>query len=213
MDRSPLFQKFTAPIGTYGNALLNWRSCSAAEIATYAWSYRYAAMNLISLRQNHEIVSIDEHALPILFLYRHSFELYLKALVYRAALVSITEEELVLVLPKLWREHSLLRLLEMSTPLLRSKYVYMWDEELEQKITNVAADLDEVDSGSYAFRYPVTSRGQPALPPHFQMNIFVYSEILENVLDDLREICRSLEERRIESSAQMKLVLHHLRGV
>lgn len=37
------------------------------------------------------------------------------------------------------------------------------------------------------------------------------TEILENVLDDLNEICRSLEGRRIESSAQMKLALHSLR--
>jgi hypothetical protein len=168
-------------------------------------------MSLISLRERREIGSIDEHALPILFLYRHSFELYLKALVYRAALVSIAEEELALAIPKLWREHSLVRLLEMSGPLLQSKYVHMWDDELEEKIAHVAAELDEVDAGSYAFRYPVTSSGQSALPTNFQTNIFVYSEILENVMDDLSELCRFLEGKRIESSAQMKLALHNLR--
>lgn len=159
MNRPPVFQKFHAPVGTYGNALLNWRSNSAAEITTYAWSYRCAAMNLISFRERREIGSIDEHALPILFLYRHSFELYLKALVYRAALVSIAEEELALAIPRLWREHSLVRLLEMSKPLLRSKYVHMWDNELEEKVAHVATEVDGVDAGSYAFRYPVTSSG------------------------------------------------------
>ncbi len=211
MTRPPVFQKFHAPLGTYGNALLNWRKNSAAEITAYAWSYRCAAMNLISFREQRGIGSIDEHALPILFLYRHSFELYLKALVYRAAVVSIAEEELALAIPKLWREHSLVRLLAMSGPLLRSKFVHMWDDELEEKIAHVAAELDEVDAGSYAFRYPVTSSGQPALPTHFQTNIFVYSEILENVMDDLSELCRFLEGKRIESSAQMKLALHNLR--
>lgn len=211
MSRPRVFQKFQAPIGSHGNALLNWRTNSAAEIITYAWSYRCAAMNLISHRERREFVSIDEHALPILFLYRHAFELYLKALVYRAALVSIAEEELTLAIPKLWREHSLLRLLEMCGPLLRSKYVHMWDDELEEKIAHVAGELDEIDAGSYAFRYPVTSSGQPALPTHFQTNIFVYSEILENVMDDLAELCRFLEGKRIESSTQMKLVLHKLR--
>lgn len=210
-SRPPVFQRFCAPVGIHGNALLNWKKNSAAEIITYAWSYRSAAMSLISLRERHELESIDERVLPILFLYRHSFELYLKALVYRAALVSIAEDELVLAIPKLWREHSLLRLLEMSAPLLRSRYVHMWDDEIEEKIFHVAKELDEVDNGSYAFRYPVTSNGQPALPTNFQTNIFLYSEILENVMDDLSEICRFLEGRRIESSAQMKLALHKLR--
>jgi len=201
---------FSAPVGAHGNALLNWRPNSAAEIATYAWSYRGAAANLISSYRGNETGTIDERALPILFLYRHAFELYLKALVYRAAVVSIAEEELVLALPRLWREHSLVRLLEMSFPLLRSRYLFMWDDELEEKIARVAKGLDEVDSGSYAFRYPVTSKGQPSLPTHMLTNIFVFSEILENVLDDLSEICRFLESKRIESSAQMKLALHTL---
>lgn len=209
MSRPLLFRQASASIGAYGDALLNWKSNSVAEITTYAWSYRCAASILISQRERQEFGSIDEHALPILYLYRHSFELYLKALVCRAALVSIAEEELVLALPKLWREHSLLRLVDMSSPLLRSRYGCFWDDELGQKIAYVAAELDEVDSGSYSFRYPVTPRGQPALPPNFRTNIFVYSEILENVLDDLSEICRSLEGRRIESSSQMKLALHH----
>jgi hypothetical protein len=210
MVQASLFQMFSAPVGAHGNALLNWRPNSAAEIATYAWAYRGAATNLISSYEGNETSSIDERALPILFLYRHAFELYLKALVYRAAVVSIAEEELVLALPRLWREHSLVRLLEMSFPLLRSRYLSMWDDELEEKIARVAKGLDEVDSGSYAFRYPVTSGGQPSLPTHILTNIFVFSEILENVMDDLSEICRFLEGRRIESSAQMKLALHTL---
>jgi len=211
MSRPPLFEKFMAPIGAHGNAHVNWRNNSVAEITAYASSYRHAASVLISYREQLELVSIDEHALPILFLYRHSFELYLKALVCRAGLISIAEKELVLAMPRLWREHSLLRLLEMSSPLLRSGFSSLWDDELEEKIRHVAAELDEVDSGSYAFRYPVTSRGQPALPPNFQTNIFVYSELIENVLDDLNEICCSVERRRIEASTQMKLALHYLR--
>jgi hypothetical protein len=211
MDQSSLFHMFSAPTGAPGNALLNWRPNSAAEIATYAWSYRGAAAILISSHRGNKFDSIDERALPILFLYRHASELYLKALVYRAAVVSIAEEELMFALPKLWREHSLVRLLEMSFPLLRSRYIFMWDDELEEKIGRVAKGLDEVDAGSYSFRYPVTSKGQPSLPTHMLTNIFVFSEILESVLDDLSEICRFLESKRVESSAQMKLALHTLK--
>jgi hypothetical protein len=210
MNQSLLSQVFAAPIGTPGNALLNWKANSAAEIVAYASSYRSAAMGLIATYEGSQFMNIDERALPILFLYRHSLELYLKALVYRAAVVSIAEEELVLAVPRLWREHSLVRLLQMSSPLLHSRHFHSWDEELEEKIGRVVRSLDEVDPGSYAFRYPVTSSGRPSLPAHFFTNIFAFSEVLENVLDDLSDICRCLEGRRLDASAQMKLALHTL---
>lgn len=72
-----LYQFFSAPVGTYGNALLNWASKPAEELVMYALSYRNAAMSLIVRREQIGIGDIDHGALPILFLYRHSFELYL----------------------------------------------------------------------------------------------------------------------------------------
>lgn len=206
-----LHEKFSAPIGTYGNALLNWTQSSANEISSYAWSYRCAAMNLISFQEKREFGTIDNHALPILFLYRHSFELYLKSLAYRAALSTISEEELIPTLPRLWREHSLCRLVDLCAAVLGDRLLDTYGGELHDKIAKVAQELDEIDAGSYAFRYPVTARGEPALPPHFLTNIFVYSETLEGVLDGLNEYCRFLEGRRIESSTQMKLAFHRFR--
>jgi hypothetical protein len=211
MNQSLLSEVFAAPIGTLGKSLLNWKANSAAEIVAYASSYRSAAMKLIGSHEGGQFVNIDEHALPVLFLYRHSLELYLKALVYRAAVVSIAEEELLLAVPRLWREHSLVRLLQMISPLLHSRHFHLWDEELEEKVGRVVRRLDGVDPGSYAFRYPVTSSGRPSLPDHFFTNIFAFSEVLENVLDDLSDICRCLEGRRLDASAQMKLALHTLR--
>jgi hypothetical protein len=204
-----LHEKFAAPIGTPGNALLNWERCSAAGISSYGWSYRCAAFSLVRMREKNEFDTIDNHALPILFLYRHSFELYLKALVYRAALVSIEERELVDAIPRLWREHSLLRLVQMSAPLLEAKSLACF-EDVHDKVKALATELDEVDSGSYAFRYPVTAKGESALPPNFLTNIFVFSETMESTLDDLREYCRWVEGIQVQCSQQMKLALHHL---
>lgn len=205
-----LYEKFSAPIGTPGNALLNWERCSAAGISSYAWSYRCAAFSLVRLREEKEFDTIDNHALPILFLYRHALELYLKALVYRAALISIDENELVDAIPRLWREHSLLRLVQMSAPLLEAKSLACF-ADVREKVKLLAEKLDEVDSGSYAFRYPVTARGQSALPANFLTNIFVFSETMESALEDMREYCRWVEGIQVQASQQMKLALHHLR--
>lgn len=209
---APIFEMFSATNGTYGNAFLNWRSCAASDIVAYAVSYRNAAMNLIAFRSQREVGAIDEGALPILFLYRHAFELYLKAVVYRAAVLTICEQELLSALPRLWKEHSLMSLLRMAEPILNAKSsrLLVQSGDLYKKVEELSLKIDQVDQGSYSFRYPVTSRGNPSLPKNYMTNIFVFSEAVETVLDDLSQFCGSLEDERLQATEQMKLSLHTL---
>jgi hypothetical protein len=176
-----LLHFFSAPIGTYGNAVVNWTGQPEKDLITYAATYRSAAMNLVAFREQRGFGSIDHAALPILFLYRHSFELYLKSIVFRAAVLTINERELGSALPKLWREHSLVALFEMAKPVLKASEArpLTVTGELEQRIGSLACEIDDVDSGSYSFRYPVTSRGRSALNGTFFTNIFVFSERVE----------------------------------
>lgn len=169
-------------------------------------------MNLVSIKERQNMGSIDHAALPILFLYRHTFELYLKVLAFRAAVLSINEIELVQALPRLWKEHSLVRLVEMSAPVLHASSSLRLTQsgELQDKLMALAKKIDSVDDGSYSFRYPVTSKGNSALPDHFLTNIFVFSEAMERTLDDLSQFCRSLEDESLQTSNQMKLALYPL---
>lgn len=205
-----IFEMFSASSGTYGNAFLNWRSCAASDLLAYAASYRNAAMNLIAFRSQREFGAIDEAALPILFLYRHAFELYLKVVVYRAAMLTISEQELLSALPRLWKEHSLISLLGMAEPILNAKgsRLLVQSGDLYKKVEDLSLKIDQVDQGSYSFRYPVTSRGNRSLPKNFLTNIFVFSDAVETVLDDLSQFCASLEDERLQASEQMKLALH-----
>lgn len=149
-----------------------------------------------------------------MFLYRHSFELYLKAIVYRAAVLTINEQELIAALPKLWREHSLVALFQMARPVLKecAARPLTVTGELERRIESLACEIDSVDSGSYSFRYPITSRGESSLKGTFLTNIFMFSEHVESVLDDVAQFCGSLENEHLRSSEQMKLALHHIQG-
>ena len=209
---SPIHEFFSAPLYTYGNALINWQGKPTQELTAYAHSYRNAASSLVATHQQRIYGTIDEAALPILFLYRHSIELYLKAIVYKAAVVTINEAELGVALPKLWREHSLMALAEMAKPVIStsSGELLAVTGELEQRILDIVRRIDDVDAGSYTFRYPVTSRGTGALPPLFMTNIFVFSDEVEEVLDDIAQFCGHLEDKRIEASGQIKLALHGL---
>jgi hypothetical protein len=203
-----VFELFSNRAAAYGNALLNWQKDPAEEILSYAWSYRRSAISLVASLQQRDVVAIDNGALPILFLYRHSFELYLKALVYHAALLSVDKSELIDALPRLWREHSLLRLVKMSLPVLTGSHPLTVAGELHNEVNALARKLDEVDSGSYSFRYPVSTKGEGSLPENFFMNIFTFSDAMERVLDDLSQFCHSLEKERNSTSDQMKLALH-----
>ena len=196
----------------YGNALLNWGENSADEILIYAWNYRTAAMNLVAFRESQKISTLDYGALPILFLYRHAFELYLKALIYKAAAISINEKDISNALPKLWREHSLVRLVKICGPVLKpsNQHPLTRTGELEKEVTDLAKVIDKVDSGSYAFRYPVTSKGDASLPSHFFTNIFKFSDVVERVFDNLAQFCGSVEDDQQETYSQIKLNLHEI---
>jgi hypothetical protein len=68
-----LLHFFSAPIGTYGNAVVNWAGQPEEDLITYAASYRGATMNLVAFRERRGIGSIDHAVLPILFLLQALF--------------------------------------------------------------------------------------------------------------------------------------------
>lgn len=185
-----LLHFFSAPVGTRGNAVLNWTAEPTGDVIAYARSYRTAANRLLHAEEKREFGELDHDACPILFLFRHSLELYLKAMICRAALISVSEAELVEVLPRLWREHSLVRLLAMSEPVLDAlgrslpalRFVY-------EDVLDVVEELDRVDPGSYVFRYPVTVKGTASLPSTMLVNVFIFSEQVDRALTYFSDIC------------------------
>lgn len=205
-----VFEFFSAPRGTPGNAVLNWSNYTANDIIAFAWSYQRAAMGLVLSLEGRPLSSVDEGALPIMFLYRHAFELYLKAIVYRAAVLTINQHELQNALPRLWREHSLMRLAKMAEPAMHPDGMrpLVKAGELHQKVFAMAAKIDEIDPASYSFRYPIASSGKSALPQNLLTNISIFSEAMESVLVDVAQFCRCLEDERLRTSAQMKIALH-----
>ena len=142
---------YSAPRGTYGNALLNWGNHAPSDVVSYAVSYRNAAHGLIAVCERRDVGDIDAGACPVIFLFRHAIELYLKAMVYRLARLSVDDQELRLVLPWLWREHSLMRLMRMAQPVLTA----MTDSlplalrAIDEDELHFLSDLDRIDPGSY----------------------------------------------------------------
>ncbi|WP_199135367.1 hypothetical protein [Delftia sp. ASV31] len=185
---------YSAPRGTYGNTLLNWSKHAPSDVVSYAVSYRNAAHCLIADYERRGVGDIDYGACPVIFLFRHAIELYLKAMVYRLAKLSVDDQELRWVLPRLWREHSLMKLLSMAQPVLTAMRdrLPLALRVIDEDELQFLSDLDRVDPGSYSFRYPVASTGGAALKGILMTNIFVFGQMADRTLDSLNAICRHL---------------------
>ena len=205
----PLIEFYAAPKGTYGNAVLNWEKHAPSDLVAYALSYHNAAHNLIACKERLEFGSIDHGACPIIYLYRHSIELYLKAMIYRVACLSITDDELRTVLPRLWREHSLIRLLDMVSPIFETKNSRFAANlgNLRENTLEFLSNLEKIDGRSYSFRYPINTAGHSSLPDTLLVNIFVFAENADAVLLHLKDACRYLLREVLNSSPQMRLGL------
>lgn len=194
----------------HGNVVLNWRKHAVSDIVAFAAGYKNAAHALVA--QLERAVGYPDHqGLPILFLYRHALELYLKALIYRAAQLHMLETELPVAIPRLWKEHSLGRLLKMAAPILevldpRRLRGY---RRLLEEIADVITEIDAVDPGSYAFRYPVTSEGKAALPNNLVVNVLIFAEKVDMVVDWLSGACMFLDEE-FQGTAELKDALGQL---
>jgi hypothetical protein len=176
-----------------GNIVFNFQRNPVGDLTAFANGYRHAAQALTTRLQRNAYADYDGY--PVLYLYRHSLELYLKAVVFRGArLMGLVGEQRPEV-SKLWQHHGLARLL----PALRAIFRSMdWDldetifgtwTELEKFVT----EIDGIDPGSYAFRYPVTTRGSAHLPHHFVLNVVNFAETMDALLGYLAGAADLLE--------------------
>jgi hypothetical protein len=55
-----------------------------------------------------------------------------------------------------------------------------------------------VDSGSYAFRYPMKSDGSPSKQTEFMVNVVHFARLLDPVLEGIFDFCFHLEDVRYD---------------
>jgi hypothetical protein len=65
----------------HGNVVLNFTSFPKGDLGIYAHAYQQAANSLVEQFRGKPYYYSDAEACPIVFLYRHSVELYLKLIV------------------------------------------------------------------------------------------------------------------------------------
>jgi hypothetical protein len=180
-------------------------SKSALGFSAFALGYHNAA-KLLSKSFLSKPGFYDFDGYPIVFLYRHSFELYLKNIIYRAAVLGAFKD-IKNIDNKLYNTHSLSELSLPSIELLKilfpkDKYV----KEISKTINSTAKEYDEIDPTSFSYRYPIDKKGKPSTKIHQVVNITSIALHMDKLLGDLDGLSFGLE-MEIDSAAGVYEIL------
>lgn len=111
---------------------------------------------------------------PIVFLWRHYLELRLKGILRSARLLTDQPAETKV-------DHKILALWHKVRPLLKEIESNV-DSETLNAVEEIVIQFDQVDTDSFAFRYPTSKKGIPSLPSKlYHINIRNLTEVMQRV--------------------------------
>ena len=157
------------------------------DFGVFAQGYAHAASTLAeNLLSRARFPDFD--AYPVVFLYRHSLELYLKNIIYKAALL-MAFKYMDNIDAELHNTHDLTVLSEKAARILE---LFPSDADLEQlpeEIVMVSSEFSDIDANSFAYRYPIDTSGHPSTRP----NQVISLEALYQTMSDLFEKMDTLD--------------------
>jgi hypothetical protein len=163
--------------GYLSDVVLNWYGQSVEKLDLYAEAYHSAAKVLVENASEDQLRDIG--ACPVVFLYRLSLELWLKAiLISGSKILELQGEDFETTEIILKKRHDLTKLLQ-AFKLLCTKLNWKWDAE-HKALAAMIGQFHQIDRGSSGFRYPVDLSGEPALESGFRF--------------DLRTLCAKMDE-------------------
>ena len=171
---------------THGNVVFNFRGDPIGDLSAYASGYHRAASALVD-RIDQVTGYPDYDGYPILFLYRHALELYLKTVVYKGAkLLEVIDEEAP-DLDSLFCDHRLARLLPAFKQILEG-VEWPWDSDVDgaktfEDFRELVNSIESIDPRSYSFRYPIDTRQNASLPQHHVINVIQFGRSMDRVLE------------------------------
>ncbi len=191
---------------SYGNIVLNFQHAANREFGAYAGAF-HAAGRVLFEQMFAKAGYNDLEGCPIIFLYRHALELYLKAIVLHGDAIMQINGETLLTNRSLLQKHNLLPLL----PLLKQTFDAVgctWELDIEglhtfEEVEELLRDFEAVDIGSYTFRYPVDTKGNPSVPHHFMVHLPTFCNRMDALLESLEAAVMGLEvtgDRMLEAA-------------
>jgi len=183
---------FTDNSPGHGTVVLNWHGVPEAEFKYFAEAFHRCAQDSVKVLAKEQHFGLDGcpledfRAYPVVFLYRHALELFMKAAIFIGSPMLAMKGYPITDKGRLLKEHSL-EVLRQDIERLFTAYGWKWDLGIANFKTvddfrKVIGEIQAIDSGSYAFRYPVDTKGCAALPSGFRFNLFEFSAVLDRLL-------------------------------
>jgi hypothetical protein len=178
-----------------GNTVLNWHHAPEKEFHLYGQAFWNAGKALLQNERLDRLPIASFDASPIVYLYRHALELFLKEiLIGRGGELISPSPSPETVLNK---NHSLTQLL----PDIRRIFVACgWDKTFGSKTTvtfdDLTAIVEEFERAGppSAFSYPVNKHLTAQLNSHFTFSVRRFASTMNEVLDMLNNACYRLPE-------------------
>lgn len=194
MERAQKWELFGRSGTVHGNVILNFMGRPEWEFEIYGAAFWRAGQSLAQSLA-HQRGYRDSDACPIVFLYGHALELYMKAIVRRGdSLVALAGKKLPMD-PRALNRHELLPL---TAPIyFIFKHVgWTWATETEgvKTFKDFTAITREMDRLGAAFRYPIDTKGQALVSHHFGFNVLEFARQLEAALRLLDGTITGLDE-------------------
>jgi len=196
----------------HGNVRFSVTHDVATDLAAYARGYHRAGKWLATrLAEANGYPDYDGY--PILFAYRHSLELFLKAFVYRGAqyVGFVSDDECAV--DRLFHIHRLSAFLP-AVGIILKHLDWEWAEDIpglrsSEDFKALLNGIDSVDGQSYAFRYPTNTKGAEHLPRETLINVVRFASCMDAVLESLDAAMMGLEFRR-DRITDLEVVLQKL---
>ena len=184
-------------IHTKDSVVLNWHTNPIEEFGVYAEAYHKAAVRLVTDYGTTGAVK-DIEATPILFLYRHAFELYLKAFIIKGSKILKFSGQKRMSQKEIFKTHKLSRFTSYFEDIIHAAG-WTWDMGIEgfknkSDFENLVQEFEKIDPDSYSFRYPTKTDGKDALPCHFTFNLSEFSHRIDPLLELLDGALSGLDD-------------------
>lgn len=196
-NRQPVV--FAAKGNLFQDVFLNYLRWPAPieQFAPYAEAFHAAGKRLVGHLGEDPILR-DRDALPIVFMYRHALELYLKAIIHVGAKLIRVGGKPQLDWRALVTTH---RLADFRDPLDRiwKEVDWEWDLDIDRLRSKAALDLllnefDSIDQQSDRFRYPIDKKGNAALPEDFSFCLEDFASRMDQLLEYFDGTVTGLEQ-------------------
>ncbi|MUL38764.1 hypothetical protein [Gloeocapsopsis dulcis] len=130
----------------------------------------------------------DYQAYPVVFLYRHSFELNLKNVIYWSARL-LAFKGVEDVGERLYNTHNLIKLAANAERILLKAFPDDPDlHEFVQDVISTAKEFSDIDPDSYSYRYPISTRGDYSTRLAQSVNLSSLSDHMASLLENLDTI-------------------------